>query len=374
MLLQEILKDIAEKTIDRNTIYYDLYKILSKKDLDNEYPTFYIIESNRSDGKTTSVLNLMYDYFKETGKQCGIIFRHQYELNSAPLLFENTLEIREDNNIIQAFPHAKGLFYELRYLTLDENKKVTNAETFGFSFDLSKPDEIKKYSPSFANVDVFLFDEFQTESGKYLPKEIEKFQSFWVSVARGHGKQARPITCFMCSNKVTLMNPYYIYWGIHKRVKIDTKFLRGSGWVCNFNYNPNSSKAITESGVGKAFANSKYLEMATDNIYLVESLTFIEQPKTQGRYLATVIYNSKKYGIRVCTSEGIIFLSQKFNPSCKTLLAFKPSDHTQNTMLLDRYSYIFKQLRDAYFQGALRFDNIETKNSFFDILAVDIFR
>ena len=59
------------------------------------------------------------------------------------------------------------------------------------------------------DVDVILFDEFQSESDNYCPNEVEKFISIHTSIARGQGKMTRYVPVFMISNPVSLINPYY---------------------------------------------------------------------------------------------------------------------------------------------------------------------
>lgn len=358
----------------KNNEFYDETELLTKKDLAGKEPDIYLIESNRSDGKTTKILRRGLNCYKR-GEQFGLIYRYQYELKCAHEIFAKALELEKMNDyIMESVPHANGLFYEILIGKIDENGKVPEKTTFGYAFGLNNPDSLKKYSPLFENITEMLFDEFQTESGKYLPKESDKLLSVLTTIARGGGQHARKIKLFMCANKVSLMNPYYISFGIYKRKKADTHFLRGNGWVAEFNFNPHASEAIKDTGFARAFSDSDYVQYATEDVYLHESEMFIEKPSGKSSYICSILHASDWYGVREFPEIGILYISNKIDSSCLTKITFKANDHNQNTIMLNKYCFIWKRIRDAFQGGYLRFDDLKTKNAIFEILAVDIYK
>lgn len=349
----------------KTSIYYDPSIILGMKDLDGLEPSIYMISKNRSAGKTTGFLKESLEHFKETGKKTILLYRYQYELSASNKIYSDVLNLYPDYGIaMQAVSNAKGLFYEL---FLDD-------ESFGFALSMGNPDSLKKYSPLFADVDYIIFDEFQTESGKYLTKETEKLQSILLTIARGGGKQSRPIKVFMLSNNVSLMNPYYIEFGIHKRLKSDTKFMRGNGWVAEFGFNESASAQIKENGIARAFQNSEYMRYSTEQSYLLMTDSFIEKPSGKSKYIYTIIHDGVAFGVRDCFESGIIHVSKKVDKSCRQIVTFKAGDHNQVTMMLSHYCWLWKNIKDAYQHGCLRFDDIQTKNAIFDILSIDLYK
>jgi hypothetical protein len=164
--------------------YYNPKHILSMKDLDGDEPTIYMVTTNRSAGKTTAFLKKSLVDFKKSGAQTVLLYRYQYELSAAGDIFKDVLALNFELGIdMKVKSCASGLFYQL---FLDD-------KPFGFSVALSNPDSLKKYSPVFADVQHIIFDEFQSEKGNYLPKEIEKFQSIYLTIARGGGAQSRDV-------------------------------------------------------------------------------------------------------------------------------------------------------------------------------------
>jgi len=115
---------------------------------------------------------------------------------------------------------VKDCIYELKL----------NDNVCGYSVALNNADNIKRNSTLFVDVDYIFLDEFQSETNKYCPDEVQKFISIYTSVARGKGEQSRHVTALLCSNNVTLLNPYYTALGVGSRIQKDTKILRGHGW------------------------------------------------------------------------------------------------------------------------------------------------
>lgn len=341
--------------------YYNPEIIMNMNDLEGNEPTIHMITSNRSAGKTFGFLLESLKLFKEHGRKTILIYRHQYELNSSNTIFNPILKMYPQyGEDIANISHARGLFYEI---TLD-------GESFAFAVALNNIDVIKKYSAIFCEVDYCIMDEFQLESGNYLKDEVKKLQSLLITVARGGGEQSRPIKVFLLGNNVSMLNPYFIFFDVNRRFKPDTKFIRGNGWIAEFNYNESASEAIKKNGLFKAF-DSQYMRYSADNAKLFNEDTFLERATGKTKYLFTIKHNGKMWGIREEISTGKVFISENADSSCKSVLTFTTGEHSTNTVMLSRYSYIAKNLKDSYNLGLLRFSSLNAKNVIYDILALD---
>lgn len=331
------------------------------KDLEGKEPTIYMVTSNRSAGKTTAFLLEGLKKFKESKRKTILIYRHQYELNSSGVIFNSVLKLYNDlGNEITTITHARGLFYEI----------LLDGESFAFAVSLNNVDSLKKYSPLFAEVDMCIFDEFQLENGSYLPKEVEKLQSLLLTIARGGGKQSRPIKVFLLGNNVSMLNPYFIFFDVVKRLKPETKFLRGTGWIAEFNFNESASKSIQENGLYRAF-DSQYMQYSANNKKLFNEDEFIDKCTGKAKYLFTIKHNGKLWGVREQLNTGITHISENFDNSCKNVLVFTSGEHSSNTVMLNKHSFIAKKLKESYQLGLLRFSSLNAKNVIYDILALD---
>lgn len=320
-----------------------------------------MVTTNRSAGKTTHYLKRSLQFFKETGVQTALLYRHQYELSSANEIFADILRMYPDlGQEMKTFPHAKGLFYEL---SLD-------GQTFGYALALNNIDSLKKYSAVFALVTICIMDEFQLETGNYLKKEVEKLQSLLVTIARGGGSQSREIEVFLLGNDVSMLNPYFIFFDVNRRFKQGTKYIRGHGWIAEFICNESAADAIKGNSLFRAF-NSTYMQYSTGQTKLYNDTEFIENLSGNSKYLFTIKHDGICYGVREELKTCIIYVNEKADNNCKNILVFTTGQHATNTVMLSKNSYTAKCLKESFEMGLLRFGSMKSKNAIFDILALD---
>lgn len=345
--------------------YYNGDKILSKKDLDGIEPSMYLCVGNRSGGKTTFYLIKCLSDFREKGEQFVLLYRMRYETSGATEVFDDILEQYPVlGKEISDKPIADGLIREL----------YIDGEKCAYALSINNPDVLKKYSPMFGKVTQGIFDEMILEHGKYLSREIEKFIATAVSIGRGGGSQSRTIRWYLLGNNVTLMNPWFISLGIHKRLQSNTRFLRGRGWVLEISVNESAKEELRKNDISRIFEGNKQISYMEGDTWLLDASTFIENPKGRNRYLFTIYYGNKTYGVREFYNLGIIHIGKKADPSSHFNMSFIPDNHTQNVIMLNKSTFIFHSIRNAYFNSALRFEDLETKEMIIDLLGIDLYK
>ena len=353
---------MAKTKAKNNGKYYNGEMVLSEAERINA--GIIMVTSNRSDGKTTWFLKEAKRRFLEYGHQLMLVYRYKYELSASAELFDGVQQLEEDDTEFTCKSFAQGMIYKIYY----------GDEPFGFAVALSNPDVIKKYSALFSKVEWMLMDEYQSESGKYLPNEVEKLQSVYTSINRGGGYQSRDVKVILLGNMVSELNPYWIMFDITKRLRPDTKLLRSDGMIAEFHFNENAAKALKSNAFNRAMKDTVYAKYSQGEQWLINANTFIEKPKGKSSYLATIVYEGHRYGVREYYEEGYILVSTKCDPNFKKVISFKPADHNQNTMMLNHYSYFFETLHTAFKQGYLRFDSMQSKNTMIDILGIDLYK
>ena len=206
-------------------------------------------------------------------------------------------------------------------------------------------------------------DEFQSETNHYCDDEIRKFRAIHKAIARGHGKQSRYVPVYMCSNPISILNPYYVAMGISNRLTANVKFLRGPGWVLEQGYNESAAKALEESGFNRAFGNDIYNAYSTQGIYLNDNAAFIEQPQGSSSYLATIRYNGKDYAIREYPVAGVLYCDNRPDQTFPNKITITTEDHEINYVMLRRNSLFISQLRYYFDRGAFRFKDLSCKEA-----------
>jgi hypothetical protein len=344
--------------------YYDGTKLLSLSDINGNKPEIYMVTTNRTGGKTTYFNRLAINRFLD-GKirKFATLYRYKTDIDStiADRFFKDIKELFFQDKYMTAEKRAGGAYYELFLHDLSDIEEENDGLSCGYAIAINSAEKIKRESHLLTDIDMILFDEFQSETNAYCPDEIQKLMSIHDSVARGNGKQVRYVPVYMMSNPVSIINPYYTEMGISQRLNKDTNFLRGPGWVLEQGFNETASNALASSGFHQAFSGNKYSLYASQAIYLNDNEAFIEKPTGKSTYVATMRYMGKDYAIREYSELGFMYCDDKPDNTFPTKISVTTNDHRINYVMLKRSDFMLSQLRYLFEQGAFRFKDLQCK-------------
>lgn len=361
------------------TVFYDGTRLLSLKDINGSRPEIYICTSNRSAGKTTFFARWAVNRFIKYGEKFMLLYRYNYELDDvADKFFKDISTLFFPKYSMTSARGAQGLYHTLylsKYNGEKEDKparrKKANAddECCGYAVTLNSADQVKKYSHLFSDTQRILFDEFQSESNKYCDREVSKFLSIHTSVARGNGKQVRFLPVYMISNPVSIINPYYTALKVSARLRDDTRFLKGDGFVLEQGFVHSASEAQKNSAFNRAFAGSEYTAYASEAVYLNDNMSFVEKMKGRARYLATYRYEGANYAIREYADEGLLYVDDNADISFPGRFAVTTEDHRVNYVMLKRNDMFVSMMRFYFEKGCFRFKDLKCKESLMKMIS-----
>lgn len=334
--------------------YYDGTKLLSMLDLNGRKPEIYMCTTNRTGGKTTYFSRLCVNRFFDKKEKFCLVYRYNYELDDCSEKFYKDISgLFFNGTNMTSKRRASGIFHEL----------FIDGVSCGYAVSLNSADQLKKYSHLFSDVSRMMFDEFQSETNHYCADEIRKFVSVHTSIARGQGEQIRYVPVYMCANPVSIINPYYVEMGISNRLKDNTKFLRGDGFVLEQGFVESASIAQKESGFNRAFAKNAYVAYSSECVYLNDNKAFIEKPCGTNRYLATLRYKGTDYGVREYPEAGVIYCDDRPDTSFTMKLTVTTDDHEINYVMLKRNSFFLTNMRYFFERGCFRFKDLRCKEA-----------
>ena len=337
-----------------NTKYYDGTKLLSMLDINGRKPEIFMCTTNRTGGKTTYFGRLCVNRFLDKGEKFALLYRYNYELDDcADKFFKDIGQLFFKDRIMESKRRASGIFHEL----------FLDKLSCGYAISLNSCDQLKKYSHLFSDVARILFDEFQSESNHYCVDEIKKFISVHTSIARGNGEQIRYVPVFMLANPVSIINPYYVELGISNRLKDDTKFLKGDGYVLEQGFIESASNAQLDSGFNRAFIRNSYVAYSAQCVYLNDSKAFIDKPVGSSRYIGTLKYNGCEYGLREFPELGIVYCDDKPDSTFKYKITVTTEDHQINYVMLRKNDLFLSNLRFLFERGCFRFKDMKCKDA-----------
>lgn len=332
--------------------YYDGTKLLSMSDINGLKPEIYMCTTNRTGGKTTYFSRLLVNKWLKGQGKFALVYRYNYELDDcAEKFYKDIKSLFFSGTNMTSKRKAKGAFHVLY---------IDDAEC-GYAISLNNADVLKKYSHLFSDVERMFFDEFQSETNHYCSDEIKKLLSIHTSIARGQGEQIRYVPLYMCANPVSIINPYYVEMGISERLKDDTKFLRGDGFVLEQGFNETASLAQKESGFNRAFSNNAYVAYSSECVYLNDNKAFIEKPEGKGRYLATLRYEGVDYAVREYAESGVIYCDDRADLTYPSRISVTTEDHNINYVMLKANALFLTNMRFYFERGCFRFKNLKCK-------------
>lgn len=342
--------------------YYSCDALLRRQDINGNTPEIYCVCGNRSGGKTTSFSKkVLQDWLDNKVREVGIIVRYGNELPGIAESFFN------GDFVTHFFPNLGGTQCNQEVVITNCAHKITLGDrTFGWVLSLNAFNKIKKHSNKFNKIDCLFFDEFMPEDERYLSYEIHAFKSLHTSIARGYGQPVRYVPVYMMSNLVSIINPYFMAWGIASRLTRNTRFIRGKGVVLEQNFNKTAAKKQSESAFLSAFGDDEYY--TEKGYYLQDSNTLIEKCNDECTYSCTFRYNGKNYAIKRSSISGIYYVNKKVNLTCPMRIAV-----TRDDMLSGFYYKGVMVNRVAFYKGLfscgmLRFEDQECKDAAFNFL------
>ena len=334
--------------------YYDGTKLLSTKDINGNKPEIFMCTANNTAGKTTYFSRLMMNrYFDGSGKFM-LIYRFNYELDEcANKFYKDIGNLFFKGTVMTEKKRAKGMFSEL----------FIDDKACGYAVALNSIDNLKKYSHVFNDTNRMFMDEFQSETNHYCTDEVTKFRALHKLVARGNGEMVRYVPVYMCANPITILNPYYVAMGISNRLNDKVKFLRGDGFVLEQGFNIAASMAQKTSGFNRAFGDDMYNKFTTEAVYLNDNYAFVEKPEGFPKYIATLKYNGREYGVREYTEQGVIYCDDKADITFPTRISVTTEDHNINYVMLKRNDLFLANLRFYFEHGCFRFKDLRCKEA-----------
>lgn len=362
---QELLRVVREEKnkVEKmnHTHYYDGSDLMLKTTPDGKPLGVRIVTSNRTAGKTSFFILMFIKAYQLYGRKFIFLMRNAYEIQNCGDILRDVVDIYSLGEKIETVKIIKDVLYEIKI----------DGIGVGFSLRLSSSNVIKKYSPIFRDVDFFFMDEYQTEDGKYKNREVTDIQSILISASRGKGTRSRHVELILAGNPYSIMNPYLITFGFHKQYYYGCHFLTNGTAVAEFIVNEDAEKEISGNATLQAFGNSRYISSSASGFFIHNTDIFISKNPKKARYLFTIVYDDEIIGVRESLSDGCVYISNKHDPNCDVILAFKLDDFDQNKMLLNRYSYTWSYIKNAFTCGKLRFSDSKIKGIIYDILGID---
>ena len=336
-------------------MYWDIKKTLSYNCL------FNFVVGSRGVGKTYGSLKYcieMYLKNKRQGKKWQFIYVRRLTTE-----LEKLTKCRGG----RLFNAVKKEFPEHEFKA-EANVLYCDKEIIGYAQPLSTASILK--SDAFPDVQMIIFDEFIIDNSgtyHYLKDEVRKFLDLYETISRG-----RDVKVLFLSNAVSISNPYFDYFHLDKPYNGNfQKFGKSKQILVENAVNPELTKMKQESKFGQIINGSEYSEYAYENKWLLDNFDFIEKKPQSSVYYMTLRFKGENLGVWYDLDNMIFYLSNDIDIQYPTKYSITTDDHKPNIMLFKtamKQSPALKYIVQAYGYGAFRYETIQLKNKFREIM------
>lgn len=329
--------------VDIKESYWDIYAILRYQ------RNFMLINSERSIGKTYTTQKYLIERCIKTKRQFAFIVRTQDE--------------KKKGAFKQAFEKVEKKEFPAKEFAWDTETLCIDGEHLGWCFALTESQKLKKRS--FPNIDYFIFDEYMIEAGSsasYIKgfKEPDLLLSIYHTVDRDEDR----VKVFMLGNNTTFYNPYHLHPAfnvqpikrgqIWKSKNVLYQWAEATEWV-------KSKKR--KSKFGEMIAGSDYGLFANVGEYIEDEESFIAKHGSGANYYCTIKANGFDFGLYSDTVQGLMYVSEKIDPSCKLTYALTLDDQSENVFVTRIKSAHMDRLAKVVRMGLLRYESMLIKKA-----------
>lgn len=322
------------------SLYYNPNKMLSFNRILN------FVIGARGIGKSYSMKRYVINRFLKTGAQFVFLRRYKSELRKIKNYFDD---------IANEFPDTK---FEVK-----GREFYIDGQLAGWAIPLSSWQTEK--SNAYPNVETIIFDEFIREKDKsgYLPNDVEALLNLMDTVFRNRNNTR----CICLSNAVSIVNPYFLYFGITPDVS--KRFNSYASLVVEVPESIDFSEQRRQTRFGSLISGTNYGDMSLDNEFTNDSDVFIERRTKESRFQYAIVHKGMVMGLWYDIDEQLLFMSQNYDPSSKNIYVLAKDDMVEGRKLVTSYrsNYDLIRLVRVFQKGNLRFENQVMRTTGYDM-------
>lgn len=336
--------------------YYDYDKVMGYG------ATFNFLITSRGLGKTYGAIKMAVKDFLKNGHEFIYLRRYKTEISSASKHLFDALNLNKEFKDYTLLCEGNKFFIQTH--KSDDDDEKPEKQLMGYAIALSTANILK--STNFASVRTIIYDEFLLGPGvfHYLPNEVEAFLDFYETVSR-----MRDVRVFFLGNAITQSNPYFNYFRLTLPYNSNFKTFKNGLIVVNYATNADYVEAKKITKFGQLIAGTHYSDYAIENDWLSDDEAFIEKKVGYCKNVSVVKLNGKMYGIWRSTENKRYYISEDYDPCNICIMSLDKADHDEETVLMSaRTNPFFKFVIENFRVGNVRFESINVKNEFLNII------
>lgn len=325
----------------------------------------------RGVGKTYGIrLQFVRDYIKKEWRFVELV-RFKTELSGLQSSYFDRIESNEEfKDYIFKTDNNKAWIAKN---PVDEDERI-EWHLMGYFLAMSQAQQIKKQT--FNKVRRILLDEAILDKSDrfhhYLPREFSVLANIVDTVSRERPdvKGIAP-RIYLLGNALDVMNPYFIHynigvpnpgysWHSNKTMLLD--------YVQDETYQKSKAK---DTVAGRMLAGTVEGKIASDNEFTQINADFVLKKTKTAKFSFGIHYMGYDYAIWADWSQGLYFVTSKIpNNTDKPIFTLTLDENRLNYVAARRAETMLRGFSEMHYHGMIRYESIQLRERFKEILAL----
>lgn len=200
-----------------------------------------------------------------------------------------------------------------------------------------------------------IFDECLNEDNDYLPNEIGKFLSVCDSIIRNRNN----VRVLLIANTISVINPYFDYFGITKLNSRFTKGLHNS--IVEFTDSEKFKEFRKTTKFGSSIDDTEYGKFAIKGEFLLDDMTNVmPQPNSPYHHLYNIMLEG--HNISVGMVNGLLYFANCRDYTRKLFTPYVEDSKKYNAVFCDKTYRYFKVIQKYFLNNQVMYETLKIKN------------
>lgn len=333
-----------------------------------------MVVGNRGVGKTYGLRRrFLLDYIKGGYRFCEVV-RYKDEVSSVmENYFERLLRTPEFEDYMCKYEGRKAYIARKPKDEEESDKKhKPKWDVIGYFIPMTGAQSAKK--KTYDRVKRIVLDEAVIDRADryhtYLPNEFVTLANIvdTVSRERADTESLRP-RVYLLGNACDFGNPYFAAYGVTSDLKFGYRWFRGKTFLLHYVDSGDYGREKIEGTVaGRMMAGTDEATVAAGNMFLGMSTDFVAKKTKAARFNFGIRYNGTIYSVWSDMREGLYYVT-KGAPNNASPIYYLSNDQAQvNYIAARKTAKVFQVFAEAYYLSMIRYDSVDTKRNFLEVL------
>ena len=326
-------------------MFYSSHQVLSYKRL------FNLILDLRGIGKTYEYTSKCIEAGLSSKKKSFVVLvRYKEDLKT----------IKDDWWVIVEHKYPKYLFFSKGRLIYAQNKDTGEKFVIGEYVALNEYLRVKKTPRPY--VKWIIFDEFLNEECRYLSNEINIF----LNVIDSIGRNRDDVRVILISNTISIINPYFDFFGFYK---VEQKYTKGQhNSILEFCGNSEEFKEYRKkTKFGSSIEGTSYGGFSLEGKFMLDDITnVISSPKGNKHILHNLMLNGKL--ISVGMINNLLYFENSTDTTRITYTPYVDDAKSNLAIYVNKNFKIFKNIEQMFLRDEVMYQTIQIKNEIIEFV------